>query len=269
MKRMFIHSRFLPYLHDALRRAANVADESEIDEIIDAASTAVVFDCRKLPLAFVEDTGAVAWEDYRECKNEIHLPFGLCYFEFDGFGVAVYRGIYADGSYDIRVAGYQCEDSQSLSFFKRVIWPLEPDDENDVAVLVRAKQMVLGILTLLGERLVGTELKPDPNPIRSAKLKKQRRAPMSSDVHVLTINIAAVRRIAVSPIGTHESPRLHWRRGHWRILHRGSEFQTKAWVTKCLVGDIERGFVTKSYKLTWQQPMLKPTNVIAYDFGRF
>jgi hypothetical protein len=43
--------------------------------------------------------------------------------------------------------------------------------------------------------------------------------------------------------GTHENPCLHWQRGHWRILHRGSEFDNRAWMGKCLVGDAEKGFV--------------------------
>jgi hypothetical protein len=43
---------------------------------------------------------------------------------------------------------------------------------------------------------------------------------------------------------THKSPRLHFRRGHWR------HFQThKTWIKWMLVGDPELGFVDKEYRL--------------------
>jgi len=45
--------------------------------------------------------------------------------------------------------------------------------------------------------------------------------------------------------GTHESPRLHLRRGHIRTLKSG----IKAWVRRCLVGDKTKGFVGKDYKV--------------------
>jgi hypothetical protein len=45
--------------------------------------------------------------------------------------------------------------------------------------------------------------------------------------------------------GTHASPRLHERRGHWRHLHSGDA----VWVRPCLVGSPERGVVEKDYRV--------------------
>lgn len=45
--------------------------------------------------------------------------------------------------------------------------------------------------------------------------------------------------------GTHNSPRLHLRRGHIRNLFDGR----KIWITSCLVGNKEKGMVIKDYKV--------------------
>ena len=46
--------------------------------------------------------------------------------------------------------------------------------------------------------------------------------------------------------GTHASPRLHERRGHWRTLADGR----KVWVRDCLVGNPDLGVVEKDYRVT-------------------
>lgn len=46
--------------------------------------------------------------------------------------------------------------------------------------------------------------------------------------------------------GTHASPRLHERRGHWRNLSDGR----KVWVRDCLVGNPDLGVVEKDYRVT-------------------
>ncbi len=45
------------------------------------------------------------------------------------------------------------------------------------------------------------------------------------------------------PHGTHASPRVHLRRGHYRNLKNG----IKAWVKACVVGDKTKGLVKKDY----------------------
>lgn len=59
------------------------------------------------------------------------------------------------------------------------------------------------------------------------------------------------RTVVVTPMafakadhgGTHASPRLHERRGHWRSLANGRV----VWVRDCLVGDPDKGVVEKDY----------------------
>lgn len=45
--------------------------------------------------------------------------------------------------------------------------------------------------------------------------------------------------------GTHASPRLHDRRGHWRTTASGK----RVWVRACKVGDASKGVVFKDYKI--------------------
>ena len=71
---------------------------------------------------------------------------------------------------------------------------------------------------------------------------KRGRAPLS-DYHILRLAHRYVTR--GEPLGgTHATPRLHFRRGHWRHLP-----SAKTWVRWCLVGDPDLGFVNKEYRL--------------------
>ena len=45
--------------------------------------------------------------------------------------------------------------------------------------------------------------------------------------------------------GTHASPRLHDRRGHWRVMKSGK----KVWVKNCKVGDPSRGVIFHDYAM--------------------
>jgi hypothetical protein len=47
-----------------------------------------------------------------------------------------------------------------------------------------------------------------------------------------------------TPHGTHASPRLHWRRGHWRTMSKSGK---KTWIAPMEVGDEGNGRVIKTY----------------------
>lgn len=116
-----------------------------------------------------------------------------------------------------------------------------------------AADLVLGVLCLLSERLL---LKEHPVSGQSTTKNARARASGKSERHqyrILKLNLAeAKHRARKAAIRQHESPRLHWRRGHWRTLHRGSEFEGRTWIKRCLVGDPDRGFVSKHYQVKLQ-----------------
>ena len=49
-----------------------------------------------------------------------------------------------------------------------------------------------------------------------------------------------------TPHGTHASPRLHWRRGHWRTMTKSGK---KSWIAPMEVGDEENGRIIKTYAI--------------------
>jgi hypothetical protein len=49
--------------------------------------------------------------------------------------------------------------------------------------------------------------------------------------------------------GTHASPRLHWRRSHVRVLHRGGAGERRVVIPRFLVGKAELGEVSHEYRV--------------------
>jgi len=85
------------------------------------------------------------------------------------------------------------------------------------------------------------EHKPSEN-LNKSRIKKKK-IPFFS-YHTLHINGQSTKQ-DTDKSGTHASPRLHLRRGHIRRLPDGR----KIWVRHCLVGDKNKGFVTKDYSV--------------------
>lgn len=58
-----------------------------------------------------------------------------------------------------------------------------------------------------------------------------------------TVVVAPMLHAKATSSGTHASPRLHERRGHWRTIADGRQ----VWVRDCLVGNPDLGVVEKDY----------------------
>ena len=63
------------------------------------------------------------------------------------------------------------------------------------------------------------------------------------DWHTVVIEAPALKNEHKG--GTHASPRLHDRRGHWRNCKSGK----RTWVNSCKVGDASKGVIFKDYKV--------------------
>jgi hypothetical protein len=253
-------------------------------KILGDISGALKFDCRQLPLSFVFDTGFDRHDEMLEAIEECKLPFDRCVFEFDAFVLLVAMTEYRNGAGDsmeiinghvfpatgdiaalgIRVIPFfevMPEALQKQSHinsglpeeeFKYQVITVRETNDDTAQLTTKGALALLGILTLMEERLlVNTAQQSVPDAVNE-KRRKNGIKPVPPH-RVLTLNLAETRRRAkTSPLQKHESPMLHWRRGHWRTLGRMSEFETRTWVKRCLVGDPDKGFVSKHYKPIWQ-----------------
>lgn len=309
-----------PVLRAVRRTPADEAGPSASDQT-SWLMGAVRFDCRALPLAFVEDTGDAVWADMEATGEHIELPFDVCYFQFEQER-AVLVAKHVDWHFNINIGDYDTMSMDEARLMTRKadkamdrIWDNvsagQPIDQEVEKILHnRAKtsvfgyrnwsdkfvsvfgeftygmgtlrydkqtdsvsvggsepyfdfvggpdednclpdvKLMIGVLTLLNDKLVIDHAQPDRRRYINAKRAKKNLPPLGGSTHVLTVNVPTMRAMARrEPVGTHESPALHWRRGHWRTLHRGTELETRTWIKRMLVGDPDRGFISKTYKL--------------------
>ena len=86
-----------------------------------------------------------------------------------------------------------------------------------------------------------------PNTFINKKRLKKGKLPLF-DWHTVTIERSSAQRAPAG--GTHASPRLHDRRGHWRKHPSGRQ----VWVKPCKVGDARLGVVFKDYVVQEVKP---------------
>ncbi len=99
--------------------------------------------------------------------------------------------------------------------------------------------------TLLKISAEQTAYKPTPQRtfINQKRIAKGKPA-LTFDWHTVVIEPPAPKNDVQG--GTHASPRLHDRRGHWRTLKKTG---VRVWVRSCKVGDASRGVVFKDYRV--------------------
>ena len=84
-----------------------------------------------------------------------------------------------------------------------------------------------------------------PNPkeaTSNAKRVRNNKKPLI-EFRMITIDGKKPDTLKSPPQGTHASPRLHWRRGHYRTISSGK----KVWIDPMLVGDEKNGKIIKDY----------------------
>lgn len=112
-------------------------------------------------------------------------------------------------------------------------------DKDDVRGMLATVGAWLKSLDTGASAHIPTARKSFINSTRAAKGK----GPILFDWHTVTIEPAPPKGESLG--GTHASPRLHERRGHWRTLASGN----RVWVRHCTVGEASRGTVFKDYRV--------------------
>lgn len=104
-------------------------------------------------------------------------------------------------------------------------------------------RMVLATLSRLANISSGYTCQPQKTFINR---KRQLKGKPALSFDWVTVEIGDRKEKNAPQGGTHASPRLHDRRGHWRIMKATGK---KVWVKQCKVGDASKGVVFKDYKL--------------------
>lgn len=119
---------------------------------------------------------------------------------------------------------------------------MDESDHPDVGVVRGHAAMVGAWLAALSAKSVAYAPKARKSLINSKRAAKGKGAALF-DWH--TVKIEPANPQAEPLGGTHASPRLHDRRGHWRTYPSGK----RGWVKACKVGDASKGVVFKDYKV--------------------
>ena len=122
--------------------------------------------------------------------------------------------------------------------------PLDEDKEKVSPDLIRGLLATVGAWLLsLSPRSVAYTPKARKSLINSKRAAKGK-GPVLFDWH--TVEVAPPAPKNEHQGGTHASPRLHDRRGHWRTIKKTGK---RVWVRNCKVGDASKGVVFKDYKI--------------------
>lgn len=177
----------------------------------------------------------------------LNLPFprtGIVGLDQDGKDFAIWM---SQGTDNVAVGGASMwhgkymepfayiKTDEGLRFYKKDK-TITQDDVRPIWLIICA------VLLKLAEQSQ-TAYKPIPtNSFVNRKRAAKGKSPISFDWH--TVEIGPKQAKNAPQGGTHASPRLHDRRGHWRNCHG-----KQVWVKACKVGDASRGVVFKNYKV--------------------
>jgi len=106
-------------------------------------------------------------------------------------------------------------------------------------------RLICAILVKMSKRKSEAYMPIVRDTFLNRKRKEKGKPAISFDWH--TIEIGPWIAKSEPQGGTHASPRLHDRRGHWRLIKATGN---RVWVKACKVGDASKGVVFKDYRLS-------------------
>jgi hypothetical protein len=181
---------------------------------------------------------------YQDCILMVNGGHGTqmlyCVSE-DARGIAGGASIYFDGKYWGSSQICVLEDGQSLALFPKdlcggeVIDVGEPENNWVVGPLIR----FLDVLSAPSTKLAVSEVSTSVN----AKRQRKGKFPLV-EYKTVVIDKRVDAQLSSQCGGTHASPRLHLRRGHWRSLPNRA-----VWIKPAVVGDKRLGLVLKDYEV--------------------
>lgn len=182
----------------------------------------------------------IAWDDVR------HLPYARTVTVFvtdKGSRCACWM---AAGDHSITMA-YLMQDPGQRPKFSEPIAITERAGELEVVTATGGDgRSAARVLCTVAQRLQSQRHAYRPEPAGTPAQNRKRMMKGKRPLFVWhTVTIGPRPEPQGSKGGTHASPRLHERRGHWRNMPSGK----RVWVRDCKVGDASRGVVFKDYKI--------------------
>jgi hypothetical protein len=120
-------------------------------------------------------------------------------------------------------------------------WYVPADATKEMPVLDFAWKQIRAISIALDAEVASHDVVRAPTALNERRQKKGE-LPLY-DYRIIKLHGRILRGHAPGT-GSHRSPRLHFRRGHWRHYQAH-----KTWIRWTLVGDPELGFIDKAYRL--------------------
>jgi len=123
---------------------------------------------------------------------------------------------------------------------------IKPDFKDEALNMCDSGATILmDILTLINAINVDIEL---VTPSRLKQMRAKKKGIALEQYHTIKLPQHNDKRY-IEHIGTHASPAMHVRRGHYRRLHRGTDKQRDVYVHPCIVGARENGIIKSDYKV--------------------
>jgi hypothetical protein len=199
--------------------------------------------------------GAFAGDrDFDDRGSEFRLPAPNCCFDFYVSGNHVLalisdQAIRADGSLvpfdgegtDLFFLGIELKSRNWMVIGhgeKRDLNVLDGETRLFAFILKNIKAACISLEAGIAE----AEVIRVPYKLNAARARRGK--PPISDYHIINLRVRERVKPPDEPENHHRSPRLHFRRGHWRhfVSH-------KTWIKWTLVGDPDLGFIDKEYRL--------------------
>lgn len=162
----------------------------------------------------------------------IALPFDSCIFEFMMSGRCVIVWAFQpEGETPKAVPFVETPDGW---------WCGGEDSVSEGTPFHSAWLQIVAICVALDAEVATREVMRAPAALN--KKRERNGKPLVKDFSI--VDLARRHRVLGPSTGSHRSPRLHFRRGHWRHYE-----DHKTWIRWTMVGDPDLGFVEKQYRV--------------------
>jgi len=115
-------------------------------------------------------------------------------------------------------------------------------EEDTIASMAYLAIIAIHMLTVSGGDIYMATPTPDQVAINRKRINKGKKPLV--EFRMITVDGNKHDTLKSLPQGTHASPRLHWRRGHWLTMRNSGK---KVWIDPMLIGDEKNGKIIKDY----------------------